>query len=145
MLEGPITDYFEGADEIYLVRADAISPGGFYRSEIRFTVNQVLRGQPAKSVTLTQGDIDVREGSEFLILSSDASRHGQRGDTVGSLFKGNLGWQDAAVLRIDGQTYVFGFKFEKDNSVVVYDKIIDGRRYLTLDHVKALIKQDVGK
>jgi hypothetical protein len=142
--EGPITSYFAGADTIYLVRVDSMSgpaegDGGVFKGggSSKFIVEETLKGSPVPSVMLTPGIIDIQKGSEFLILSSKATRSGQMGDVVGSLFKGNVGWQDAPVVRDAGQIYVFVWPSG--------DKVINGQSYITLDHAKQLIKQDAGK
>jgi hypothetical protein len=142
MKEGPITDYFHGADFIYLVRVESLDANplkgsGLFKGSARFAVTETLRGEPVASLTLTPGDIELQKGSEFLILSSDASRHGQMGHVVGSLFKGNVGWQDAPFVRDSGQVYVLVWPKG--------DKTMHGRTYLTLEHVKNLLKQDSAK
>jgi hypothetical protein len=135
--EGPITLYFHGADTVYLVRVESLGNGRPFKGTAKFVVIETLRGQPVASLTLVHGMIELQKGSEFLILSSQASRNGFRGNVVGSLSKGNCGWQDAPVIREDGQVYVCVW----DNG----DKIINGRPYLTLDHIKELLKQDADK
>jgi hypothetical protein len=145
-IEGPITDYIHGADTIYLVRADVAKDVGSYpyKGDVKFVVTEVLRGQPTESLRLTPGIIDLSEGPEFVILSSDSSRHGRRGNFVGSLFKGDVGWLDAPIIHQGGKTYVFlGFKYAKP--ITQHDTVINGQTYVPLDYIKELIKADAGK
>jgi len=57
--------------------------------------------------------------------------------------KGNLGWQDAPVLRDGTETYVYCPEW-KDGHLVC-DKEINGLGYLTLDHIKRLLKENPKK
>jgi hypothetical protein len=145
-LDSPITYYVSIADTIYLVRVESVSPasaanGGGYKGfrSAKFVVEETLKGSSVSSVTLAPGIIDVKEGSEFLIVSDEASRKssGPWSNVVGSEFKGNVGWHDAPIVRDSGEVYVDVWPKG--------DKIINGRPYLTLDHVKELLKQDADK
>jgi hypothetical protein len=133
MLEGPISDYLPGADTIYLVRVSS-----FDQKTVNFSVTETLRGNPVKSLSLIPFIIDLSPNAEFLILSSNATRNGQRGNGIGSLMKGNLGWQDAPVVREGTETYVYCPAW-KDGHLVC-DKEIKGLGYLTLEHIKRLLK-----
>jgi hypothetical protein len=139
-LDAPITAYFHGADAIYLVRVDSLIKASPHDVTVKFIVTNTLKGTPVASLSLAQGLIDLRVGSEFLVVSSESSRKSSGGwsNTVGSEFKGNVGWHDAPITREDNQIYVFSWSPKAD-------KVIGGRPYLTLDHVKELLKQDSAK
>ena len=122
------------ADTAYLVRVLSLE-----KSNVTFSVTETLRGNPVKTLSLVLGDIDLKPNDELLICSSKASRSGQRGNMVGNEIDGVFGWNYTTVTREENEVYVEDAQLE--NGHWTSDKIINGKNYLTLEHIKRFMEQ----
>ena len=131
-IQPPITGYVQFSDTVCIAQATAISNG-----VITFTVKEIIKGQPPAILTLHVAFVPepITLNSEWLLAST-----GRKQDTVGWANKGDFGWVNAPVKRVDGQIRLVGNYGRIDPTLAA-----DPSKGLTLEQLQILAKTPIPK
>ena len=133
----PLPEYFKSAETVCLANVTAVNG-----SQITFTVTQALRGKPdhVLNVTRALGAESYIKNSEWLLISCSYGL----ANSVGWDEDRPASWIPGAVIRDGNHVYITDWTVripasDKQPFGIAWDTTPDGKRCLTLDHIKRLL------
>ena len=96
----PISLYVQFSKNVCIVKATTINNG-----VVTFTVENVIKGEAPSILTLKviEVPVEITVNSEWLLAST-----GKEDNSVGWAMKGDYGWVNAPIQRVDGKIHLVG-------------------------------------
>ena len=131
-LQPSITEYVQFSTTVCVAKASAVKDG-----VITFTVEEIVKGPPPATLTLRVIDVPVAIdlNSEWLLVSTIKNEN-----TLGWANKGDRGWVNAPIQRVDGKIHLVG-KY----GYIDPDLAANPSKGMTLEQLKDLAKQPLPK
>jgi len=125
--QSPITRYIQSSDTVCVAQVTSISNG-----VATFSVKEIIKGVPSPTLILRVAweRTPMTQNSEWLLASTRAKE-----DTVGWAIKGDYGWVNAPVERVEGKIHLVGYYSYEDK-----DLAANPSKGLTLEQLKELAK-----
>ena len=128
----PITRYVQTSKTVCVVKVTAIEDG-----VITFTVEEIVKGAPPNVLKLRVVYVPTKitQDSEWLLASTPANEN-----TIGWANKGDYGWVNAPIQRVDGKIHLMGNYGYVDPSLAK-----DASKGFTLEQMKDLAQKPLPK
>ena len=128
----PITWYVQFSETVCIAKATVVKTG-----VVTFTVEEIVKGKPPAVLTLgeTKRPAKIIQNSEWLLASTRAKL-----SSVGWAIKGDEGWVNAPVQRVDGKIHLVGKYGYVDSFLAA-----DASKGLTLEQLKDLAQKPLPK
>ncbi len=129
-LQPSIEEYVQFSRTVCIVKVTAISG-----DEISFSVEEVIKGGPPAILMLKPVFGDFPLNSEWLLAATGTNQN-----TVGWAIKGDYGWVNAPIQRVDGKIHLVAYHGLADPTLAA-----DPAKGLTLEQLKELARKPLPK